>query len=90
MTDELQLTLGSKYLIKSIMTREQVLETEGTFRGITTVGTNDALVMELGAKAGPLKGKLRVIPTHMVVCIDIVESVKGAEKKSEDENVHYG
>jgi hypothetical protein len=90
MSEEIQLTLGSKYLIKSVMTREAVLETEGTFRGITTIGTNDALVMELGAAAGKLKGKLRVIPTHMVVSIDIVESAKTVEKKAEDENVHYG
>jgi hypothetical protein len=87
--EELQLTLGSKYVVRSIMTREQVLETEGVFKGITTIGTNDALVMELGASAGKQKGKLRVIPTHMVVSIDILESVKSAEKKSEDENLHY-
>lgn len=88
--EELQLTLGSKYLIRSILSREQTLETEGVFRGITTIGTNDAIVMELGSKAGAMKGKMRVIPTHMITSIDILESVKAAEKKSEDENVHYG
>jgi hypothetical protein len=87
--DELQLTLGSKYLVRSILTREQTLETEGVFKGITTIGTNDALVMELGSKAGQQKGKLRVIPTHMVVSIDILESVRPAEEKREDENLHY-
>jgi hypothetical protein len=92
--EELQLTLGSKYLIKSILTREQTMETEGTFKGVTTVGTSDALVMELGPKAGPLKGKIRLIPSHMIVSIDILEAAPPKDsvgaKRPKEENVQYG
>jgi hypothetical protein len=93
MSDEVTLTLGSRYLVKSILTRETTQETEGVFKGVTTVGTNDALVLELGAKAGPLKGHLRVIPTHMIVSIDILEAAKpkdAAKTRTDEENVHYG
>jgi hypothetical protein len=91
MSEDIKLTVGSKYLIKSILTREQVLETEGTFKGVTTLGTSDALVLELGPKAGPMKGKIRLIPSHMVVSLDILEAAKGPDTvKHEDENVHYG
>jgi hypothetical protein len=90
MSDEVKLTVGSTYLIKSVLTRESVQETEGVFKGVTTIGTSDALIMEL--KAGPMKGKIRLIPSHMVVSLDMLERAKAEEKKksSEDENVHYG
>lgn len=93
-SEDFQLTVGSKYLVKSVLTREQTQETEGVFRGITTVGTNDSILMELGGKAGPLKGKMRIIPTHMVVSIDVLEvAEKPATNKKRtagEENVHYG
>lgn len=87
--EELHLTLGSKYVVRSILTRDQVQETEGVFRGITTVGTNDAIVLELGPGAGKMKGKLRVIPTHMITSLDILEHAKDVHEKREDEDLHY-
>lgn len=85
--EELKLTVGSKYLVRSVLTREQVLETEGVFKGITTIGTSDALVLEV--KEGKQKGKLRCIPTHMITSVDILEAAEPADAKREDENVHY-
>jgi len=88
-TDEFQMTPGSKYRVRSFLTREQVLETEGVFKGVTVVGSADGIVMEVPGKGGAA-AQLRVIPTHMVVAIDILESVKAVEKKTVEENVHYG
>ena len=88
---DFQLTPGSRYLVKSVLTRESVQETEGTFKGVTTVGTSDSLVMEVGPKGG--KGKLRILPTHMIVSIDVLETVAKPEaqkKRGGEENVHYG
>ena len=88
--DELKLTAGSRYRVRSVLTREQALETEGVFKGITTIGTSDALVLEVVGN-DPHKGRLRCIPTHMITSIDILESARVAlEAKHEDENVHYG
>jgi hypothetical protein len=89
--EEFRLTVGSRYVVRSVLTREQVLETEGVFKGITTIGTSDALVMEVGGKDAKAKGKLRCIPTHMITSVDILESAKPAkdDAKREDENIHY-
>ncbi|MEA3199525.1 MAG: hypothetical protein QOE90_953, partial [Thermoplasmata archaeon] len=67
------LCVGSSYHIRSLASREAVLETHGTFKGVVSVGTIDALAVELGEHHKELKGKIRVIPSHMVTSIDIVE-----------------
>jgi hypothetical protein len=81
------LTLGSKYRIRSLASREATLETTGTFKGVVSVGSIDGLAMELDS--GDMKGKLRVIPTHMVVAIDILEAVSKEEEAIEDADMHY-
>lgn len=77
------LTLGSKFRVMSLANRDQSLETRGVFRGITTVGSIDSIALEMD------DGKIRVIPSHMVLSIDIVEAVKD-ESHEELGDVHYG
>jgi hypothetical protein len=60
--DRLKLTPGSRYRITSMMTRDEPLVTEGTFKGYTMVGNIDALLMDVappakGGKTGKAKGK---------------------------------
>jgi hypothetical protein len=88
-TPPVQLTLGSKYHVRSLASREAVLETRGTFRGFTSVGSIDGLAMELDASHSDLKGKLRVIPSHMVLSIDILEAAKKDDEVKEDLSMHY-
>ena len=83
------LTLGSKYHVRSLASREAITETRGTFRGFTSVGSIDGLAMELDETHKELKGKMRVIPSHMVLSIDILEAAKTDEEKSEDTSMHY-
>lgn len=52
--DRLKLTTGSRYRITSMMTREEPLVTEGTFKGYTMVGNIDALLLDI---APPTKAK---------------------------------
>ena len=82
------LTLGSKYHVRSLASREAVLETTGTFKGIVSVGTVDGLAIEVEAPK-EMKGKIRVIPTHMVLSIDILEAVKREEEAKDDAVMHY-
>lgn len=82
-----QLTIGSKYRVRSLASREAVLETLGTFKGVVSVGTIDGLAIEL--HDGDHAGKLRVIPTHMVLAIDILEAVKREEDAPADVAMHY-
>jgi hypothetical protein len=89
--EDFQLVPGSRYLVRSVLTRETVQESEGTFKGITTVGTTDSLLLEVGPKGG--KGKVRLIPTHMIVSIDVLEvaaKAEAAKKRGPEEHVHYG
>jgi len=53
--DRLKLTPGSRYRLTSMMTREEPLVTEGTFKGYTMVGNIDALIMDISPlpKGGP-------------------------------------
>lgn len=83
------LTLGSKYHVRSLASREAVLETKGTFRGFVSVGSIDGLAMELDETHAALAGKVRVIPSHMVLSIDIVEAAKSDEEKPDDVTMHY-
>jgi hypothetical protein len=83
----IHLTLGSRYRIRSLASREAVLETSGTFRGVVSVGSIDGLAMEVDA--GDMAGKVRVIPTHMVVAIDILEAASKQEEAVENADMHY-
>lgn len=84
------LTIGSRYHVRSLASREAVLETHGIFRGVVSVGSIDAVAMELdGEKHAGLKGKIRVIPSHMVLAIDIVEAVVKEEETKEMSDLHY-
>ena len=83
------LTLGSTYHVRSLASREAILETRGTFRGFVGVGSIDGLAMELDASHGELKGKTRVIPSHMVLSIDILEAAKKDEEAKDELSMHY-
>jgi len=79
---DIVLTEGSLYHIISMGTRDRPLETVGIFRGYTGIGADEGICIEMGEKHGDLAGKIRVIPTHMVFAIDIIEP---AEKEDETE-----
>ena len=71
------LTEGSKYIIHSIGKRDEMLATEGTFLGYTRIGSDEALCIEVDEK----KKKIRIVPVHMVLAMDIVSEAKPPTKK---------
>lgn len=90
--EKVQLTKGSKYLVTSLGTKDNPIVTVGIFKGYTLVGNLDALVMELEGKGADkaMKGKLRVVPSHMVLAIDILKAVNREDKKAgEEKQVSY-
>jgi len=83
------LTKGSRYKIESMETREKPLITNGTFKGYATIGPDDAIVMELDTSHEEMAGRIRLIPCHMIIAIDVIQAVE-EEKKPEKPQTMYG
>ena len=77
------LTPGSKCVIYSVTSNDDIMRTSGTFQGFVPVGEDSSLCIELDSTHGELKGKQRLIPTNMIAAIDILEM---AELEKEDKN----
>ncbi len=88
MEKKIQLTQGSKYKITSMESRDKPLITRGMFKGYTMIGDIDSLCMELDSSHKGNKGKIRVIPSHMIISIDIISIAK--EEKKESESIYVG
>jgi len=80
--DLIVLTKGSRYRITSMETRDKPLITHGSFRGYAAIGPDDGICVELDASHAEIAGKIRIIPCHMIIAIDVVEQ---AEEKKEKE-----
>jgi hypothetical protein len=87
---KMELTEGSIYKITSLGGRDQPLETEGIFRGFISIGVDETgLLMELSKNHGEMKGKIRIVPLHVILLVDVV-SAKDDEKKDEYKGMsHY-
>jgi hypothetical protein len=83
--DEIRLIEGSEYEVQSLGSRENPLVTKGIFRGYTMVGIHaEALCIELGSSHKKFEGKIRVLPSHMILAIDIIK--EGEEEEDEEED----
>ncbi len=84
------LTKGSRYRIESMETRDHTKVTKGVFRGYATIGPDDALVIELDESMPESKGKLRLIPLHVILAVDVLEQVPGEAPPPEKHGTMYG
>ena len=89
--DAIILTEGSQYRVKSLEARDKPMETIGVFKGYAAIAHDTAIVMELESPLGEAKTMLRLIPSHMIISIDVLkaEEVKKA-KESEGDSVYFG
>ncbi|KYK28772.1 hypothetical protein AYK20_06625 [Thermoplasmatales archaeon SG8-52-1] len=87
---KMELTEGSIYKITSLGGRDKPLETEGIFRGFISIGVDETgLLMELNKSHGEDKSKIRIIPLHVILLVDVL-SAKDDEKKDEYKGMsHY-
>lgn len=83
------LTPGSTVQVRSGDKGEDPLVTTGTFRGYVGLGSGDqALSIELDESNGKeAKGRIRLIPSAMILSIDILHHVKPEEEKKAPEQV---
>ena len=86
----MELTEGSVYKITSLGAREKVLETEGTFKGFISIGVDETgLLMELSKSHGDMAGKVRIVPLHVILLIDVLDAKENAKKDDDKGMSHY-
>jgi hypothetical protein len=84
---EITLTKGSKYRVESLESRDKTVVTHGEFLGFTMMGNIDGIAMRMDKSHAEMAGKVRIIPSHMIVSLDVIEAKKEEpekEKKSSD------
>lgn len=85
-----ELTVGSAYKIKSLGARDKVLETEGVFKGYTSIGSEEfGLIIELNHKHEDLSGKMRILPIPVILAIDVLEAKPDPHRDDDKEMSHY-
>ena len=92
MKDEkkMELTEGSIYKVTSLGARDAVLETEGAFKGFISIGVDETgLLMELSETHGDLAGKIRIVPLHVILLIDVLTAKENEKKDDEKGMTHY-
>jgi len=81
---------GSKYLIRSIGGKDEMLITQGEFVGYASIGKGDGgICIKLDKSHGDMINKIRIIPLMMILSIDIIKSKKEEKKKKEVDNQYY-
>jgi hypothetical protein len=91
--EDWKLIEGSRYKIISIGGRDSSLETEGVFRGYATIGIEEAgLVIEQTTEPQGGSEKIRIVPLHAILAIDVldVKPHEGKDEEREPSGHYYG
>lgn len=75
------LTPGSKIRLRSAGPDDQALLSTGLFRGLVSIGGDNAIAIELDGSDGTEKGMVRLVPIPALLAIDILEAAKPEEEK---------
>lgn len=84
------LTIGSQYRVKSLESKDSPLITHGKFLGYTPIGHDDGICIELDDSHKDMAGRIRVIPAHMIIAIDIIKAAKTKEEKNKAASAMFG
>ena len=80
----MELKPGSKYQITSLGSKDSPLISTGKFIGYGAMGNSDAICIELDKTHKKLAGKTRMIPSHMILSLDILSVPKDKDKPDKD------
>jgi hypothetical protein len=75
------LTPGSRVTIRSAGTESETILSTGTFRGLVSIGGDNAIAIELDGSGGSEKGRVRLVPIPAILAVDILEAAKADEEK---------
>ncbi len=88
--ENLELTKGSKYKIISLGGKENILESEGYFQGYINIGVDEiGLLIQLNEKHKNMEDKIRIIPLHVILAIDILDAKPNNNNEKEKEIPNY-
>ncbi len=87
---KMELTEGSVYKITSLGAKDNVLETEGMFKGFISIGVDETgLLIELSKSHGKMAGKIRIVPLHVILLIDILNAKEDVTRDDSKGISHY-
>ena len=75
------LTPGSRVRLRSAGPETSTIDSSGTFRGLVSIGGDNAVAIELDGEHGQEKGHIRLIPVPAILTIDILQAAKPEEEK---------
>jgi len=75
------LTPGSRVKVQSAGTENQAIVSSGIFRGLVSIGGDNALAIELDGTGGEERGRIRIVPAPAILAVDILEAAKPDEEK---------
>jgi hypothetical protein len=75
------LTPGSRVVLRSAGPDDQAIVSTGVFRGLVSIGGDNALAIELDGSGGDEKGRVRLVPIPALLAVDILEAAKPEEEK---------
>ncbi len=84
------ITIGSRYRILSSCNDGKPLISCGEFRGYAAFANETALVLKLDDSEGQDEGRIRFLPYHAIVAIDVLElAPKKEQERKDDSRVYY-
>jgi hypothetical protein len=75
------LTPNSRVRLRSAGPDDQAIVSTGIFRGLVSIGGDNALAIELEGADGDEKGRVRLVPIPALLAVDILEAAKPEEEK---------
>ena len=75
------LTHGSRVSVRSAGPEDEAIVSVGLFRGLVSIGGDNAIAIELESGDAGEKGRIRLVPVPALLAIDILEAAKPEEEK---------
>ena len=75
------LTPGSRVKVRSAGPDDEAIVSLGIFRGLVSIGGDNALAIELESSDREEQGRVRLVPISALLAVDILEAAKAEEEK---------
>ncbi len=77
---------ASRVRVRSAGPDEQAIVSQGVFRGLVSIGGDNALAIELESSEKEENGRVRLVPISALLAVDILEAAKPEEEKRSEPN----